>query len=131
MRLRTVVLTAAVAAGAISLSVPDARAQQTRGAGAAVRAPQATDRRLIDAVKAGDKTGVSSLLGQRAIVNAAEADGTTALHWAVRGDDLETVDRLIRAGADVKAANRYGVTPLYLASVNGSAAVIERLLRAG
>ena len=43
---------------------------------------------------------------------AAEADGTTALHWAVRQNDLELVDRLLRTGADVNAANRYGVTPL-------------------
>ena len=37
-------------------------------------------------------------------VNAVEADGTTALHWAVRQNDLELVDRLLRAGADVNAA---------------------------
>ncbi|MCU1336109.1 MAG: ankyrin repeat protein [Bryobacterales bacterium] len=62
---------------------------------------------------------------------AADADGTTPLHWAVRADDLATVDRLLAAGADAKAANRYGVTPLYLACQNANAAVIERLLKAG
>ena len=62
-----------------------------------------------------------ALLKQRADVNAAEADGTTALHWAVRADDLETAQLLIRAGANVKAANRYGVTPLSLAATNGNA----------
>jgi ankyrin repeat protein len=74
---------------------------------------------------------LAALLQQRVDVNKPEADGTTALHWAVRNDDVATVDRLIRAGANVKAANRYGVTPLYLAAVNGNAAVIERLLKAG
>ncbi len=118
MRFQTVSLLAAVALSLCSFATRTAYAQ-------------AADRRLIEAVKAGDKTTVAALVRQRALVNAAEADGTTALHWAVRGDDLDAADRLLRGGADVKAANRYGVTPLYLACVNGSAAMIERLLKAG
>jgi ankyrin repeat protein len=90
---------------------------------------------LTDAVKAGDKGAVTSLLQKKADVNAADADGTTPLQWAVRQsftrDDLGIADELIRAGADVKAANRYGVTALYLACLNGNAAMIERLLKAG
>ncbi len=87
--------------------------------------------RLVDAVKAGDLQSVRALLDQRADVNVAEADGTTALHFAVDQDALPLVEVLIRAGANVKAANRYGVTPLWLASVNGSVAVIDTLLNAG
>ena len=83
------------------------------------------DAKLAQAVKAGDKAAVQTLLQLRVDVNAAEADGTTALHWAVRNDDGELVDRLIRAGANVKAANRYGITPLYLACVNGNAGMRE------
>ncbi len=64
-------------------------------------------------------------------VAATEADGTTALHWAVRQNDVELVERMLRAGADVNAANRYGVTPLQLAAVNGDAKLLERLLDAG
>jgi ankyrin repeat protein len=93
--------------------------------------PAGADARLSSAVKAGDKAAIKALLQQHVDVNAAEADGTTALHWAVRGDDAELVDQLIRLGANAKAANRYGVTPLYLASVNGNAAMIEKLLKAG
>jgi uncharacterized protein len=89
------------------------------------------DVRLVQAVKSGDRTTALSLLQQKVDVNASEADGTNALHYAVRGGDPDLIDRLIRAGADVKAANRYGVTPLYLASVNGDAATIEKLLKAG
>ncbi len=62
---------------------------------------------------------------------AAEPDGTTPLHWAVRSNDLATVNKLLAAGADAKAANRYGVTPLYLACENANPAMIERLLKAG
>jgi ankyrin repeat protein len=87
--------------------------------------------RLVDAVKAADKTAVRALLNQRVDVNAPQADGTTPLHWAAHGDDSEIVELLVRAGANVKAANRYGVTPLWLACMNGNAASIEMLLKAG
>jgi uncharacterized protein len=91
----------------------------------------AGEARLIDAVKAGNRTTLLALLKQHANVNAAEADGTTPLHWAVRRDDGPIVDVLLRAGANAKAANRYGVTPLMLAATNGSAATIEALVKAG
>lgn len=86
---------------------------------------------LAEAVKAGDRVTALALLQQKVDVNIAEADGTTALDWAVREDDMDMADRLIRAGADVKSANRYGVSPLSLACVNGDPAMIERLLKAG
>jgi uncharacterized protein len=86
---------------------------------------------LVEAVKNGDRTAAKTLLDKRADANAAEADGTTALHWAVQQNDAEMVDALLRAGAHATAANRYGVQPLSLACVNGNAAVIDRLLRAG
>jgi ankyrin repeat protein len=77
-----------------------------------------------------DGQAVRALLQQKIDVNAAQADGTTALHWAVRHGDLETAERLIRAGARVATATRYGVTPLYLASVGGNATMVDALLRA-
>ena len=85
---------------------------------------------LIDAVKAGDRAAVRTL-ATRTAVNAAEADGMTALHWAVRADDAETTQMLIRAGAKVGAANRYGITPLSLAATNGNASITRALLKAG
>jgi ankyrin repeat protein len=89
------------------------------------------DTRLVNAVKAGDKATILSLLDQRADVNVPEPDGTTALAWAVRQNDVDLTTRLLRAGADVKTANRYGVAPLYLACVNGDPVMIEKLLKAG
>ena len=68
---------------------------------------------------------------QHANVNAAQADGTTALHWAAHWNDLDAVKLLLGAGADAKAANRYGATPLSEAAALGNAAMIEALLKAG
>ena len=64
-------------------------------------------------------------------IDAVEADGTTALHWAAHFGDAELVRALLAAGADATAANRYGMTPLQLAAVEGNVAVIEALLAAG
>ncbi|PYS34932.1 MAG: hypothetical protein DMG14_28250, partial [Acidobacteria bacterium] len=86
---------------------------------------------VADAAMKRNLSGVRSLLQQKADVNAGQADGATALHWAVHFDDLEMAELLIRAGANVKAANRFGVTPLSLACINGNAAMIEKLLKAG
>ena len=72
-----------------------------------------------------------AVVGFGADINAAEPDGTTPLHWAVRADDLAKVNKLLAEGADAKAANRYGITPLYLACQNANPAMIERLLKAG
>jgi uncharacterized protein len=86
---------------------------------------------VIDAVKSGDREALRLLLKRGASVNAAEVDGTTALHYAAQAGDLETVSLLIKAGAKVNAANRYGVAPLSLAATSGSAAIVEQLLKAG
>ena len=91
----------------------------------------AAEARLADAVEKQDSAAVLALLTQKADVNLAQADGTTALMWAVRQDDAELVDRLLRAGAKVAAGNRYDITPLYLACVNANPAMIQRLLKAG
>jgi ankyrin repeat protein len=86
---------------------------------------------LVDAAKSDDVTAVRGLLQQHADVNAADVDGTTALHWAVRLDSSELAGLLLRAGANPNAANRYGVTPLSLAAANGSDRMITRLVDGG
>jgi len=86
---------------------------------------------IVKAVKAGDAAAVRTLLKQQGAASAADADGTTALHWAADRDDLPMTQMLVRAGANVKAVNRYGVTPMYSAALNGDAAMIALLLKAG
>jgi ankyrin repeat protein len=86
---------------------------------------------LADAAEQHDKAGVRTLLQAGVDVNAAQVDGTTALHWAAYHDDAEMIALLVRAGANVNAVNRYGVPPLVQACTNGDAAVVKLLLEAG
>jgi ankyrin repeat protein/mono/diheme cytochrome c family protein len=86
---------------------------------------------LIDAVKAGDVAAARSLLAKKADAAAAEADGTTALHWAVENDNDALVAMLLSAGAKAQVANRHGITPLHRAATNGNASIVNRLLAAG
>src|SRR6185503_8457317 len=97
--------------------------------GAAAAHAATTD--VADAAKRGDRDAVRAALARKADVNAAQIDGSTALHWAAERDDLDMADQLIRAGARVTARTREGVTPLQLAATNGSASMIDRLLKAG
>jgi len=78
---------------------------------------------LLAAASAGAQTPVDP--------NAADADGTTPLHWAVHHDQLETIRALIESGADPSSRNRYGSTPLGLAAENGNARITRLLLEAG
>ena len=100
-------------------------------ASVAIVAGAGADTRLIEAVKAGNRQDVRTLLNQRADVNVRDVDGTTALHWAARTDDAEIAAALMRAGATANVANRYGITPLFLAATNGNAAIVEALLKSG
>lgn len=89
------------------------------------------DRRLADAAQRREIETVRALLDEGIDVDAPQADGATALAWAVHWDDLATAGLLLAAGADANAANDLGVTPLMLASQNGSVPMVELLVQAG
>jgi len=89
------------------------------------------DSRLADAAQRSDVAALRSLMNQHGDVNGVQADGSTALHWAVLHDNIELTNQLLDAGANAKAATRYNITPLSLACTNGNATIIERLLKAG
>src|SRR3989442_15693943 len=80
----------------------------------------ATSSDIADAAMNRNKDAVRSLLQKKAEVNAAQVDGTTALHWAVRADDRETTDLLVRACANGSAATREGITRMGWAATNGT-----------
>ncbi len=89
------------------------------------------DAPLADAAKGQNWDTVGALLRQATDVDAAQPDGSTALHWAAYWNAPDTLDRLIAEGADVDAANDYGATPLWAACANRHGAIAERLLAAG
>ncbi len=91
----------------------------------------AADPAIVIAARDRDAAGVRALLAEDADVDAAAADGSTALLWAVRFGDDALAEALLAAGARAGAANRNNVTPLALAAENGSAALIEQLLAHG
>ncbi|MGE0862795.1 MAG: ankyrin repeat domain-containing protein [Vicinamibacterales bacterium] len=87
---------------------------------------------IAEAASKGDREAVRALLKKGLDVNAAQGDGTTALHWAAMKGDAELAQMLIVAGANVRATTRLGAyTPLYLAAKGGYSAVVAALLAAG
>jgi ankyrin repeat protein len=101
------------------------------GAIAAAALSAASDTRLAEAARRGDRPAVQALVAAHADLNVPDAEGATAAHWAAENDDLAMMDALIRGGARLDLPNRLGVPPITLAARNGSASMLEKLLRAG
>ena len=100
-------------------------------AGGCFAASDSLDLQLIEASKQGDVATIASLLKKHADVNAAEADGTSALQWAAHSNHAGAAALLVKAGAKTTATNSFGITPLSEAAANGNAEIIEILLKAG
>lgn len=86
---------------------------------------------IADAMQAKSLDRARELIASKADVNAKQADGMTALHWACYHDDAQSTAALIAAGATVDATNDYEIPPLYIACQNGNAEIVKRLLAAG
>ena len=87
---------------------------------------------LIDAIKTAQRAqAVTIITNKSADVNAAEADGSTALLWAANLNDADLVARLLKAGANPKVQNKLGSTPLSEAAFNANTEAIKALLDAG
>ncbi len=86
---------------------------------------------LANAIEKRDWSVAEKLLSDREQVGLTQADGMTALHWAVFHKRSELVQQLISAGAFVDALTRYGVTPLSIGCMQGDAASVRSLATAG
>jgi ankyrin repeat protein len=87
---------------------------------------------LADAIKSGQHAAAVDMIAKKpADVNAAEADGSTALLWAANLNDADLVSRLLKAGANPNVRNQLGSTPLAEAAFNANTGMIQALLAAG
>jgi ankyrin repeat protein len=86
---------------------------------------------LASLIQSGNRSAALAAIRAGADVNAAQGDGTTALHWAVYKVDTELVAQLLAHGAKADVVNKYGSSPLAEAVKLGDAAVVRQLLDAG
>jgi hypothetical protein len=63
-----------------------------------------------------------------AFLNATNASGNTALHWASLNGHLESVKLLIAAGGDITIFNKAGHDAVFEAEVNDKKEVVDWLL---
>ncbi len=86
---------------------------------------------VADAVQAGDWSRVDQLLRNGHDAKLPQADGMTALHWAVLKHDAKATRRLLQEKVDVNAVTRYQVTPLEIACTAGDTEIVQLLVVAG
>ena len=104
------------------------------GYAAPLRTPEA---KLREAVQAGDVLRARLLLNDWADANAADADGNTALMFAVCAcetaglDSSELVHLLLVNGADPNLKNNQGETALLIAAARGRFDLVQMLVRYG
>ncbi len=91
----------------------------------------AADLSLVNAAARDDWSTAPTLLSNQDTVRATQADGMTALHWAIHYHRADQVSKLLAAGASATTATAYKITPLQMACDQGNTAIIRALLAAG
>jgi ankyrin repeat protein len=86
---------------------------------------------VADAAMRGDTVQLTKLIAAKADVNAAQPDGTTALHWTAYHGDVKATAALLHAHANPGVVMENGMTPLALACEAGNADLVKELLKAG
>jgi ankyrin repeat protein len=87
---------------------------------------------LAGAIQLGQRAAAIEMIAKKtADVNAAGADGTTALIWAAHLNDADIVSLLLNAGANANQRNQFGSTPLTEAAITSNTELIKMLLDAG
>lgn len=114
--------------GALLAAAPEGSAHHVVVAALPAAAPPSA---VADATMDHDLPRLQGLLKAHADVNAAQADGSTALHWAAYQGDAHLAALLLAAGARPNVATDTGMTPLLLACEAGNAQLVDDLLRHG
>jgi len=99
--------------------------------GATTNAQNTNDQSFLELASKGEVAAALQILGSVTDVNQAQADGTTALHWAVYYHDVDLVKALLSRAANTNARNEFGATPLAQAAITGNPDIISALLAAG
>lgn len=86
---------------------------------------------LFKAIKKRDWNNVIDLVRSGVDVNARNAEGETALMWAVSNDALPIVPYLIESGADINAQDKHGNTPIIGATVKNNLTIARYLIGYG
>src|SRR5580698_3627286 len=86
---------------------------------------------LASLIQEGNHKAALAQIRAGADVNAAQPDGTRAIHWAVYRVDYEILDALITKKAKAEVANQFGSTPLAEAAKLADARMVRALLDAG
>lgn len=86
---------------------------------------------LLLAAYAGDAAECEKLLKAGADINTKDADGETALHYAIRGNQPEVCKLLLERGADKEARGLWGGTAMHYAAMCGCPEIIKLLAKNG
>jgi ankyrin repeat protein/mono/diheme cytochrome c family protein len=81
-------------------------------------APPSSSKAIFEAIRAGDRAEVKTLLKNGENIHARDESGNTPLMAAALNADTAVLDLLLKAGADVNATNQAGVTPLLRAATS-------------
>jgi uncharacterized protein len=86
---------------------------------------------VADAAMRQDASRLARLIAAKADVSSAQADGSTALHWAAYHADSQAAAVLLKAHANPNARTDTGMTPLILACESGNVDLVKLLLKSG
>ncbi len=86
---------------------------------------------LVASAQANDKEAVAQFLDDGVAIEQMDADGRTAVIWAVLHNNTELLQFLLDQGANVDHADLQGLTPLMIAAENRSIEIVRILLTAG
>lgn len=91
------------------------------------------DKSLFDYVKEGNMEKVKTILSTsiKSVLNSADDDGMTVLHWAADRGSKEILETLLAHGADVNVTDSENQTPLHYAASCGHLDCVKVLLQHG